>query len=118
MKITKDLQKLFAEKAVELALDYNPYLHNATPYAIDGREMYIYAGKSMTREQIDEAYVETAVKDIQKGFEERMSGYYDKWYRYERMDCGIAYDTGQHLAAEREKCPKQFRVIEIADCNR
>ena len=118
MKITKELKERFLEKAIELALSYNPYIKEAIPYAIDGKEMYIYAGESLTREQIDDAYIKTAVYDIEHGFSERMVGYYDKWYRYSRTDEGRAYDEGQKMAAEREKCPREFHVIEIADCNR
>ena len=118
MKITKKMKEEFLEKAIELALSYNPYIKEATPYMIDGKEMYIYAGESMTREQIDDAYINTAAKDIEQGYSERMSGYYDKWFRYERTDEGRAYDAGQRIAADREKCPREFHIIEIAECNR
>ena len=88
-KITKALKKRFEEKAKELCERYNPY-----------------------REQIDVEYIDTAVKDIQYGYEQRMAGYMDKWYRYNHADEGAAYEAGQRMAADTGKCPEEFTIIE------
>lgn len=34
---------------------------------------------------------QTNVNDFNQGQKERMIGYYDKWYRYNRSDDGAAY---------------------------
>lgn len=118
MRITKALKKQFEDKAIELVKEHNPYIKDSIQYAIGGTPMYLFAEKPMTREEIDSAYVETAVKDITKGYEERMVGYYDKWYRYTRIDEGRAYDAGQKMATENPKCSAEFHIIEIAECNK
>ena len=43
---------------------------------------------------------ETNVKDFLAGKKERMAGYYDKWYRYNRKDDGAAYDAGVKAAID------------------
>lgn len=118
MRITKALKKQFEDKARTLVKEYNPYIEKSIQYAIGDTPMYLYANQSMTREQIDNAYVETAVKDMTKGYEERMVGYYDKWYRYSHADEGRAYDEGQKMATENPKCSAEFHIIEIAECNK
>lgn len=112
MRITKALKKTFEDKARELVQRYNPYIAKSTQYAIGGVPMYIYAGESMTKEEIDTAYFETAVKDMQRGYEERMVGFYDKWYRYSHADEGAAYDAGVRMAADNPKCKPNCQYIE------
>ena len=56
-------------------------------------------------------YRDTAEKDIKQGYRDRMAGYYDKWFRYNRADEGAAYDRGVGIATTREKCPEYMRII-------
>lgn len=114
MKITKALRQAIEEKAAAIVIDYNPYIKRATQYFVGGEPRYIYANQVMTRSEIDLAYLDTAIKDMQRGFEERLVGYYDKWYRYNHADEGRAYDAGVRMACELEECPIEFHVIE---CN-
>ena len=111
MKISKAMKKEFDAKARELARRFNPYKNSAIKYYIDRVQMYIFADKTWTAEEIFEAYVETAVKDMEHGYEERMIGYYDKWYRYSRADEGAAYDIGCRLAADNEKSAEELIII-------
>lgn len=101
--------KELANKALESG---NPYRNRAIKYFLDTKEMYIYAGQIFTREQIDNAYLDMAMKDVKFGFDQRMVGYYDKWYRYNRADEGRAYDIGVRRALEEEKCVAEMRIIE------
>lgn len=114
MKISKALRKQFEDKARELVARCNPYIEQAVKYAVGGTAMFLYAGQAMTLDEINQAYFETAVKDIQYGYEQRMVGYYDKWYRYSHTDEGAAYDAGQRMAADTGKCSKEFHIIECA----
>ena len=114
MRITKALKTTIDNIAKELVTTYNPYVEKAIKYFIGDTPMFIYADTVMTKEQIDNAYYETAVKDVIRGYEERMVGYYDKWYRYSHADEGRAYDRGQRLATENPKCSCEFYIIE---CN-
>ena len=50
--------------------------------------------------------------DIRAGYCDRISGYYDKWYRYNRVDEGCSYDIGCRQAVESGNCPKEFTLIE------
>lgn len=64
-------------------------------------------------------YTETQYKELQakyekKGYEERMVGYYDKWYRYYTFDNGKSYDKGCMRAVETHKCVPDCTIIE---CN-
>lgn len=116
-KITKALKKRFEEKAKELCERYNPYREDrecSTPYFIGKTPMFYFKAlnKSLTKEQIDVEYIDTAVKDIQYGYEQRMAGYMDKWYRYNHADEGAAYEAGQRMAADTGKCPEEFTIIE------
>lgn len=107
-KITNSQIKALAEKALASG---NPYIAKATKYSIGFTPMFLYAGESMTKEQIDAAYIETASKDIRNGYNERGVGYYDKWYRYSRADEGRAYDLGVKLAAETAGCTEDMTII-------
>jgi hypothetical protein len=51
-------------------------------------------------------------KDFALGFKERMSGFYDKWYRRNRKDEGTAYDRGVMAACETEGVPSECTIIE------
>lgn len=107
-KITKAQVKELAQRALESG---NPYAAKAIKYMIGYTEMFIFAGQSMTKDQIDEAYLETAMKDVEHGYNERGVGYYDKWYRYTRADEGRAYDLGVKLAAATAGCVADMIII-------
>lgn len=100
------------EIAKRLEETYNPYKKSAVKYFNDMVPMYLYANESMTEEEIKNAYIETAKRDIEKGYEERMLGYYDKWYRYSHADNGRAYDAGCQEATKNPKCSDEFKIIE------
>lgn len=51
-------------------------------------------------------------KDIEAGYKDRLSGFYDKWYRYNRLDDGAAYDEGCKKAVDSGRCPDNFTLIE------
>lgn len=53
--------------------------------------------------------------DEQRGYKDRLSGYYDKWYRYNRADDGAAYDKGCVRAINTGKCPQHFTLIDISE---
>ena len=109
MSFTK---KEIREKAVALEKSYNPYKARAVKYGIGSEIRYFDCGKSFTEKEITEAYIETAIKDITRGFKERMVGWYDKWYRYNHADQGRAYDEGQKRATLEPKCSEEFHIIE------
>ena len=117
MRITKAMKAEFQRKAEELVKRYNPYKEKATRYFIDSKPTYIYNGVHYSEKEIDDAYIETATKDIERGYEERMVGYYDKWYRYSHADEGAAYDAGQRIATENPKCSTEFNIIEFNTYN-
>ena len=51
--------------------------------------------------------------DASSGYNDRLAGYYDKWYRYNRPDGGAEYDKGVRLAANSGLCPiDRFTMIE------
>lgn len=51
--------------------------------------------------------------DEARGMKDRLAGYYDKWYRYNRADDGAAYDAGCVKAVNSGKCPvDRFTLIE------
>lgn len=56
--------------------------------------------------------MKNSMTDEQKGYADRLAGYYDKWYRYNRSDSGAAYDRGVVQAVNTGKCPMQFTLIE------
>jgi len=53
--------------------------------------------------------------DFQKGRQDRLAGFYDKWYRYNRPDDGAEYDRGCSDAVNTGRCPEHFTLIEC--CN-
>lgn len=110
------MKKLTNKQVEELAREAlakgNPYIKAAVKYMMGGKPMFLYANEKMTKEDIDKAYMETAAKDIQYGYEQRAVGYYDKWYRYNRADEGRAYDMGCWVAANTANCKELFNIIE------
>lgn len=105
-------KKEILEWARKLEKSYNPYKVKAIKYHVGSEQRYVYANELMSESEIEKAYIDTAAKDIKKGFEERMVGYYDKWYRYSRADEGRAYDVGQNQATFDWRCPVEFHIIE------
>lgn len=91
-------EKTVRDTAAKALAAGNPYRDRAVRFMIGRKERYIFSGKIMTGEEIDHAYLETAVHDIRRGYSERAAGYYDKFYRYTRADEGRAYDLGCMLA--------------------
>ena len=112
------MKKMSKEKIVELAskalLSGNPYIDKATKFFIDRVEHYIFANEIMNLKQINYEYHKTAQKDIERGYKDRMAGYYDKWCRYSRFDEGRAYDLGVKFALEQNDCPDEVYIIECA----
>lgn len=111
MAMTKREIRTIAE---ELEASYNPYRTKATKLFADGHPMYIWATVEYDENGIKEAYIETAMKDIKNGYDERMIGWYDKWYRYNHADEGRAYDAGVKKATTMEKCKDICNIIECA----
>jgi len=107
-KITKTQLNELAKRDLESG---NPYIARAIKYMVGNEVRYLYAQESMNKEEIDNAYMETAMKDIKNGYNERAVGYYDKWYRYSRADEGRAYDLGVRLAADTEGCKSKMIII-------
>ena len=54
----------------------------------------------------------TEITDERNGYLDRCSGYYDKWYRYNRSDEGKAYDRGVQKALEEHTCSDKCTIIE------
>lgn len=105
-------EKRIRELAKKCLVHGNPYRAEATEYYIGNEPMYLFCGKSMTAGEIDKAYLETAMHDIRNGYNERMVGYYDKWYRYVHADEGRAYDYGVREATKNSNCVEEMRIIE------
>jgi hypothetical protein len=64
---------------------------------------------------------ETAMKtmnDETRGYRDRLAGFYDKWYRYNREDDGAAYDAGCVRAVNTGKCPETFTIISSSEAIR
>ena len=79
--------------------------------ALDAGNPYYRTHPNELPEKLDKDYLETASKDILFGYRDRMVGYYDKWYRYNRADEGRAYDLGVRRAADTEGCAQEMRII-------
>ena len=56
--------------------------------------------------------------DEERGYKDRLAGYYDKWFRYNRSDDGAAYDRGCVRAVDAGKCPDHFTMIEACEAMR
>lgn len=107
-KITKDQIKELATKALASG---NPYIKDSIKFFVDGQPRYIFADEVHTKEELDNVYLNTAMKDVKNGYNERAVGYYDKWYRYSRADEGRAYDLGVKLAASTAGCTEEMNII-------
>lgn len=111
MKITKSEIKELALKALSQG---NPYIENSIEHYVGTETKYVYRdGEIYTKEELDDEYLKTASKDIEQGFRNRMIGYYDKWFRYNRADEGRAYDLGCQYAVKQDKCSDEMRIIEV-----
>ena len=109
MGLKKSDIKRLAQKALEAT--GNPYIQKAYVSYVGDEIRYHYARQIMTEDEIDQAYLETAEHDIQAGFNDRMVGYYDKWYRYNHADEGYAYDLGVKEATKMPKCVDEMTII-------
>lgn len=107
--MNKKEAKAIAER---LEASYNPYINNSVKHYRGTEELYLFFDShSYTRDEMKKLYIETATKDIIHGYEDRIVGYYDKWYRYNHADEGRAYDEGVKLATKNPKCKEEFRII-------
>ena len=59
-----------------------------------------------------------AKTDEARGRRDRLAGFYDKWYRYNRADEGMEYDRGCVAAVDSGKCPEHFTLIECDGASR
>lgn len=50
--------------------------------------------------------------DFEYGFRDRMAGFYDKWYRYNRKDNGAEYDLGMQAALKMANHSDACTIIE------
>ena len=57
------------------------------------------------------ACINTIIRDFENGQRDKVAGYYDKWYRYNRRDAGEAYDNGFNSV----ECNKKYGV-HIIEC--
>ena len=55
--------------------------------------------------------IKKQLTDEQRGYKDRLAGFYDKWYRYNRKDDGADYDKGCVRAVDSGKCPDNFTLI-------
>lgn len=114
------MKKLSNKKVRELALESlrygNPYVDDSVEYFRGYTPIYLWKdGKSYSLEELNEFYIETAMKDIRCGYNDRMVGFYDKWYRYNHSDEGRAYDFGVREALNTEKCKENVQYIEVME---
>jgi len=58
------------------------------------------------------------ISDKERGRKDRLAGYYDKWFRYNRADDGAEYDRGIVEAVNSGKYPEYFTLIESSQGNR
>ena len=59
-----------------------------------------------------------AKTDEARGRNDRLAGFYDKWYRYNRADEGAEYDKGCAAAVNSGKCKDTFTLIECDGASR
>ena len=55
---------------------------------------------------------ERAERDMNAGKSDCKSGYYDKWYRYNRKDSGEAYDYGFKIGMDAAPPESGIEIIE------
>lgn len=89
----------------------NPYIDNSIKFNEGNEEKYIFADQVFTREFLNAEYIKTAEKDFLNGYKDRKVGYYDKWYRYSRLDEGRAYDLGVKEALKEDNTPADMNII-------
>lgn len=82
-------------------------------FFIDKKPHYLLSatGKVYTQEEADRMERQRIERDRKAGYDDRMAGYYDKWYRYKRSDNGKAYDEGQQAALKNPKCEGSMEII-------
>lgn len=83
------------------------------PFNIGKDKYYIdkVTEKMISDEEFQKITSANYEKDKQRGYEDRKIGYYDKWYRYNRLDEGKAYDEGVRLALKEIDCPQEMYLI-------
>ena len=117
MKTYRISDDILQQKSFEALSGGNPYKKICIHFYVDMEDRYLLRdGAVLTEPELNLEYINTAKKDIQSGYNDRMVGYYDKWYRYERADEGRAYDIGCRLAMENPKCSDEFHIIEVNHC--
>lgn len=95
-----------------ITITHNPYKEQSIKFFVDREARYIYRdGKVYTEEEINEAYKKTFEHDKEMGRKDRLVGYYDKWYRYNRADQGYAYDQGVKEALNDPTCAEEMHII-------
>ena len=99
----------------ETVESWNPYIKNSIEFFVDKKARYIFHDEVYTKEELDAEYSKTVEKDIVSGYNDRIVGYYDKWYRYNRQDSGRAYDKGVMLATKSKKCVDECYFIEVIE---
>lgn len=97
--------------AMECLNSGNPYVRQAQTYKFEDDVLYLWHNELYRKETLDDMYLDTACKDIKRGYDERLTGYYDKWYRYNHADDGFAYDRGVIRALGEKDCPKEVTII-------
>lgn len=74
----------------------------------DEKRVILDSGESIPESE----YNAIRARDEMRGYADRMTGYYDKWYRYHRSDDGAAYDKGAQRATRERNCPTDVHIIE------
>lgn len=115
MKINNELNNEATAMAQHLCETHNPYRSTAEVQIIQGSTLVVYRAQNgglYTAKALDEEYKKTAKHDFIRGYNDRIVGYYDKWYRYNHADSGRAYDEGVKYATQQNKCAKEMHIIE------
>lgn len=107
-QITKKEINDLAQQALQAG---NPYVTDSIRYEHGDIVLFLYAEKLYSEKELNDAYLETARRDVKNGYGDRGVGYYDKWYRYTRKDEGRAYDLGVKLAAGTTGCAEACHFI-------
>ena len=98
----REPKNTYIDIAKKLCARYNPYIEHRDEYP---------EYRKYTDEELNQEYIKTAIHDIHMGYADRIVGYYDKWYRYNRMDDGNAYDEGVRVALSNPDCKPDMRII-------
>lgn len=84
-------------------------MKNLIEYNIGNKKSYLLPdGTKITEEELKVL----KEKNFNKGYQDRMAGYYDKYYRYNTFDNGASYDAGYESATKKDNCPKHCEIIE------